>query len=505
MRRHLLGAALALGGLVLGASSGARAQSITSVPSGRPPGPESRWRLEHLESPEEIALGTMAVNVWARIAAEPGGEGPAAAFVVLPEKAGERRIDMRPLDGALDGPVEDFVATIDTYAWVRDAAHEFEIRVRGTSSTPVALTRGTIRVKPRIAAADLLLFDREGAAHAWIGSGAGGFSPAGTIAAGSLGARPTLADTDGDGRLDLITTDSAGEVSIHRNRGLGRFELARSFRIGHGVVETAVGDVDGDGRPDLVSVSRDLGLEIRPGLEEAPAFTAVLDRVPDALGLADLDGDGADEIWVALLGMNDSSVQAWTRVHEPGGELPLWRPEKPLEAVSGPRGRIRALVRRPVDSGAPPARDGLLVLSGNESEGVLESWERPADTQAGSEPALTGASRLSGEPLAVVTGRFGPDGSIEWRVAVRDSRTGTTFLVSETGPIESGPELVGGIEAFAACDLDGDGDDDLLAAGEDLRLWMNVRGAFREAGESPYRLETPILALLPGSLDERTP
>ena len=44
-----------------------------------------------------------------------------------------------------------------------------------------------------------------------------------------------------------------------------------------------------------------------------------------------------------------------------------------------------------------------------------------------------------------------------------------------------------------------------LVAGEDLRLWMNVRGALREAGESPYRLEVPLVALLPGTLDEKIP
>jgi hypothetical protein len=59
---------------------------------------------------------------------------------------------------------------------------------------------------------------------------------------------------------------------------------------------------------------------------------------------------------------------------------------------------------------------------------------------------------------------------------------------------------------LALLNLDGDGDDDLVTAGEDLRLWINVRGeSFFEAGESPYRIRAPIVALLAEDLDERNP
>ena len=57
---------------------------------------------------------------------------------------------------------------------------------------------------------------------------------------------------------------------------------------------------------------------------------------------------------------------------------------------------------------------------------------------------------------------------------------------------------------LAVLDLDDDGDDDVVTGGEELRAWINVQGrSLREAGESPYRLEAPIVALASGSLDER--
>jgi hypothetical protein len=59
---------------------------------------------------------------------------------------------------------------------------------------------------------------------------------------------------------------------------------------------------------------------------------------------------------------------------------------------------------------------------------------------------------------------------------------------------------------MALVDLDADGDDDVIAAGEDLRLWINVRGErFLEAGESPYLLEVPVVALVSGEIDGRKP
>jgi hypothetical protein len=480
-------------------SFAARAQMIADVPEPSAGEARPQFVLEYLEAPEQIALGTMSVNVWARIAAEESRPHVTGATLVLLEEEREgERIEMLPVDGAFDSSVEEVVGTIDTYTWVRDAVHPFEIRVRGAEVAPVAVGRGTVRVKPRVSTPDLFLFDRDGSARAWTGSGAGGFTPGAILPTGVPIGLPVLADLDDDDRLDLVVAGTRGELRVGMNGGGGRFEPGRSLAIGRQVAASAVGDLDGDGKPDLVTASRGRGLTIRLGLAEGPAQVTPLEGLPDALALADANGDGADEIFLALLDMYDTRIRVWRRE---SGEEPAWAPQELLEPPLGSRGRIRVMRRA---RGPASGADRLLILTGEGAEGMLESWDWPADTQGGSKPASSRVLRLPGEPLGAVDGAFGFDGGPGWLVVVREARTGAALAIPETG---SPARLATGGEfpvAFAALDLDGDGDDDLVTGGKDLRVWINVRGAFREAGESPYVLDTPVVALLSGNLDDRS-
>ena len=111
--------------------------------------------------------------------------------------------------------------------------------------------------------------------------------------------------------------------------------------------------------------------------------------------------------------------------------------------------------------------------------------------------------RREGEPLGAVAGRFSDPAEPSWLVWVRRDDRVELLEVPRTGTPRRCGELPAVPTAVAVLDLDGDGDDDLATGGEDLRLWINVRGeGFREAGESPYLLEAPVVALVTGSLDE---
>lgn len=478
--------------VVLAAALPAAAQ--TAAGAGQAEG----WELRHVEAPREIGLGTMAVNVWADVS-RPEAAGPieSCTLVFKDERGVENSVDMAAVDGALDGAAEEVVATVDTYAWVRDGTHPWEIRVRAGGGAPFVVARGAIRVKPRIATPDLLLLDARGVVHPWVGSGAGGFTPGEPLDAGMPGAAPRVVDANGDGLTDLCVPMRNGVVRILSNRGNGRLEAGRAIPCGPDLVAFATGNLDGNGTPDLVTVGAGGLLEVHLDLAASADAALPLRLVPECVEVADLDGDGRGEIYAGLLGQDAGEVQVVRR-----GRDGQWVVVRSLAPPEGGRGRIRALKRLP---GASGRGDELLVLAASAREGTLESWGRLADTQT--EPGLRTGVRFAGEPTDVVAGRFLGSGAPATRLVLIRQEHGIDLV---SLGVDDVPRRVGTLDAVplgvAALDLDGDGDDDLATAADDLRLWINLGGrGFREAGESPYVLEIPVIALASGSLDERLP
>jgi hypothetical protein len=478
-------------------TSSARSQMISDVPAPVTNAPKTAIAVEHVEAPAEIALGTMAVNVWARVS-HPGSREPITSVELVMKGDGrEQTIAMKPLDGAFDSTLEDVVGNVDTYTWVRDAAHEYEIRATTAGGTSDVAARGVIRVRARVTTPDLVVFDASGLAHAWIGSGAGGFAPGAVLEAGVCIGAPWVGDVDGNGIDDVLCPTERGRVEVFRGRAAGKLELDAGIDVGGAVVVAiAIGDVDGNDKPDIVSVTSDRMLEIRQDMSDVATHSAMMTLLPETLALADLNGDGLDEIYVGVLGLSEGEIQAWSKVGDD------WMPQKRLAAPAGSRGRIHKLVRARTNAG-----DRLLVLSApTPGEGILESWGSAADTESDWDPTPRGRFAVSGEPLDVLSGRFRKREDDSWIAVVSDGRNAKLFGIREGEPARLLGEVDRAPSAFAVMDLDGDGDDDLVTGGEDLRLWINVQGeAFREAGESPYLLEQPVTALAGGSLDERRP
>jgi len=486
------------GAALLGVAAGggdARSQSVVDLPAVRSAPAAGTFALEWIEAPAEIGFGTMAVNVWATVAGS-GPEPLAGAILAWTGADGEQqRTEMRPVDGAFDSAREEVVGTVDTYAWRSTGRREFEIRVAGAGGVETKIGAGALDVKDRISTPDLVLLDERGVAHPWLGSGAGGFTATEDLATGAA-SRPIVADVDGDGLSDLTLPGGFGEVYVYRNRGAGRFEAGRSIAVGAQVADAVIGDLDGNRFPDLVTVASDRSLEIRLDLADAATQAATLPLVPELLELADLDGDGRTEIVVALLGMESGEVQVWTPT---GPKSATWVPTMRLPPPTGLRGRV-------VDLAWVAPAGPLCLASSSSGEAVLESWGPPADTRPGSEPVLLATTSVPGEPLALVPGRFGREGAAACLVAVHGLETTTVWELRD-GEAARRLQIDGSDPvAFAALDLDGDGDDDLVTGGDEIRIWIQLEvGDFREAGESPYLLDSRAVALLAGSLDERGP
>jgi hypothetical protein len=159
--------------------------------------------------------------------------------------------------------------------------------------------------------------------------------------------RPVLGDYNGDGRLDvLMLLRQGGGLQLHMLDGAsGELDLLHVLPDME-IVSIASGDLDGDLVPDLVLAARRgpvLALDL-DGLKWSAAIPAA------TLGqftLADLDGDGAQE--VALLCRHDDGAVRLQVLNASGAFLPLagfvvategkavQPPQLVRDAVLGPR------------------------------------------------------------------------------------------------------------------------------------------------------------------------
>jgi hypothetical protein len=462
--------------------------------------PQPAFIVDHVEAPQDIGLGTMAVNVWVRVGAAHEGAtigGVAIKVVGANPGDGELRIEMRPLDGRFDSVIETAIATIDTYKWVKAGTRNFEILAHEPRAAEEVIAKHSIRVKPRLEARDLLLLDGVGRAHSWIGTGAGGFTVGESFLAGVPSGRPRTIDWNGDQRKDLVVSAERGEISVIENLGGGRFEMLTKIACNSPALDAAPGDFDSDGKLDLVAVTEENALEIHYNANESASQISSLNADAELLEVADLDNDGVPEIYVSLTAAGGSEVQVWTR--ERGKE---WSPSLRLPSPPGGRGKIVALLAHQ-DRRTRRAR--LLIASASSAQGLLESWGVGADTESRHGIVCLGATRFAGPLASLAIGKLsGTDDTI--LAAIRRESGAALFAIGEDGIPRSSGQLPQAPRAMALVDLDADGDDDLVTAGEDLRLWINVRGeSFFEAGESPYRIGAPVVALFAEDLDERKP
>ncbi|MDC0667403.1 FG-GAP repeat domain-containing protein [Nannocystis radixulma] len=148
----------------------------------------------------------------------------------------------------------------------------------------------------------------------------------------------SLADLDGDGRLDLLDTSFA--LTMAPGLGDGRFGPSRTWSL-VGPGEHAVGDLDSDGRPDLVGVASSLNSQTRQfqvhllllrGSDPA-GVPQVLAEDLRSVDLADLDGDGLLE----LLAMGSDGALHLGRLRD--GRLRFERHVLPVAAGGAVRAR----------------------------------------------------------------------------------------------------------------------------------------------------------------------
>ncbi|MGB7622245.1 MAG: VCBS repeat-containing protein [Terriglobia bacterium] len=160
-----------------------------------------------------------------------------------------------------------------------------------------------------------------------LGNGKGGFQPAVNYSAGSHPWSVSVADFNGDGKLDLAVVDNGtfmsdpGGVLILLGRGDGTFQTPGSYLAGTNPTALVAADFNGDGKPDIAIASGDAsGLIILFGKGDGTFLPSVsyklgigfTDLAPGdfnadgKLDLALVDPSGAIAI---LIGNGDGSFQ----------------------------------------------------------------------------------------------------------------------------------------------------------------------------------------------------
>jgi FG-GAP-like repeat len=428
------------------------------------------------------------------------GSGRFEAVPFAPGNSWNWTFDAALGDVDLDGDQDLLLAREDgAELWLNDGAGAFS---ESNAQVPDQSYTTSVGLCDVDADGDLDALALNGQVRLWLNDGTGMFTAAPSQVPPSYVSEQcdgAFADVDGDGDSDLLLAGLDGWAGLWLNDGQGSFidasaTLPDAQPWTLSALSIGTGDLDGDGSPDFVLGGN--GMVIAYFNDGSGSFHAVplQNGLTDVLAVAlgDLDSDGDDDL---IAGMStqwegiDVQERMWLGQH---GSMPV--------EVTGPSmpevDVVRALVAADVESDGD--QDVFVGLSPTWSPGPLALLEN--DGSGGFVAKGLWPKHTLEQVFGIAEGDVDGDGDPD--VVAGGSQTCRLFLNNGLGDFEESfgtlPDLpLGPTYALAMGDVDGDGDLDLIIARQrNCRLWLNDgAGRFTDA-----RDQLPDLHLSVGTL-----
>ena len=324
----------------------------------------------------------------------------------------------------------------------------------------------------------------------YLADGAGGFGGRTDFAVGDAPtsvAAGNVSNLD-DANVDLVVTNEGdNNVSVLLGNGAGGFAAAGTYAVVGLPQDVELGQTNDDNDDDAVNASDYLDIVTANGMESGTVSVLMGDGhgvfmeyeqyVPDSVWMADLNGDGFEDIVVANSAGNTVSVLLhdgaggfegrWTY---DTGDVPVAvtvadvNSDGDLDIITANRGVVGA------------ANGTISVLLGN-GTGVFTTL---------------GAQAVGPEPVALAAGQINGAGGIDLVVANRQDGTVTVLFGNNNGTFTAQPAInVGNVPvAVHLTDLNNDLDLDVVAANsldDTITVLLNDGGGtFTEAADSPF-------------------
>ena len=325
----------------------------------------------------------------------------------------------------------------------------------------------------------------------------------GALVSSSIGSNASFVDLEGDGVDDVLTRDATGQLSVLWRRPGQPEGIPTDYHVGLSPVGYV--DVDNDGRLEVISNSRSrLGKSIdylitgytSRGLSlPTSVFTGSTDRVvvADLDNDTDLDAiayglsggnpvtltnDGTGQMTARGLNLGRAAQAAWVEDLDGDGTLDLIFSRANLEVYGGlPTGGFTNIA---VTSSDVPEDLVWVDLDNDGDKDAVGCTDTTLRTYIqGSRFTFTQGNTIATGRCPLVIGNMNRDDRPDV-VARSGSLSIAAFIQSDAGEFSRSFDFVPSFDVreIITSDLDGDGDDDIVAAGDRLAAIPNQGGSF---------------------------